>query len=66
MHYNDTDIAHIEVDIAAIVEGIGSGACRCSGGGGQRKDLVVAVLIEGLCIREKEVASVNVLLDVLE
>jgi hypothetical protein len=66
LHDESANISHVEIEVVVDVERVRAGGGRAGRGGGKRKDLVVALLIESLGVGEEEVAGVNVLVNRLE
>jgi hypothetical protein len=66
LHDDDADIAHVELDVAVVVEGARRGPGGSGSATGQGVQLADAVLIQVLGVREEQVACVNVFLDRLE
>lgn len=54
LHNKDTHIPDVEVDVIVGIEGTGGARGRWSKrGSGEREDLVIAALVQRLCIREE-------------
>jgi hypothetical protein len=66
LHYEGSYIAHVKVEVVVEVERVRAGGGGAGRSGRERKDLVVALLIESLGVGEQEVAGVDVLVDRLE
>jgi len=63
LHDDDAHIAHIQLNVGIVIVGIGRGPGGGRGAAGQGVQLVDAVLVQILGIREEQMSRVNIFLN---
>jgi hypothetical protein len=63
LHDDDANVLDVKLEIIVVVKGIGRRGGRSRRSREERKDLVIAVLVQVLGVRKQQVAGVRVFLD---